>query len=200
MKKYALAIDIGGTFTDAVLICDDGRSWTDKTLTTPRDLLEGFFRAAELVLARAQLALKDINDVVAHATTVVTNAVIERKGAPTALIVTKGFRDVLYIRDEHRYDMFDPQIEYSEPLVPRELTFGIDERVYADGSVGVQVDEAQIGEIAQKLRAGKVSSVAVCLLNSYLNPDNERRVPAAALGSAAADVRLPVQRRGTPDA
>src|ERR1700722_9822737 len=152
MKKYALAIDIGGTFTDAVLICDDGRSWTDKTLTTPRDLLEGFFRAAELVLARAQLALNDINDVVAHATTVVTNAVIERKGAPTALIVTKGFRDVLYIRDEHRYDMFDPQIEYSEPLVPRELTFGIDERIYADGSVGVQVDEAQIRDTAQKLR------------------------------------------------
>jgi len=176
MSRYALAIDIGGTFTDAVLICDDGRSWTDKTLTTPRDLLEGFFRAAELVLGRAQLALRDINDVIAHATTVVTNAVIERKGAPTALIVTKGFRDVLYIRDEHRYDMFDPQIEYSEPLVPRELTFGIDERVYADGSVGVQVDAAQIRDIAQKLRDDKVSAVAVCLLNSYLNPDNERRV------------------------
>ncbi len=176
MKRYALAIDIGGTFTDAVLTCDDGRSWTDKTLTTPRDLLEGFFRAAQLVLARAQVALRDINDVIAHATTVVTNAVIERKGAPTALIVTKGFRDVLYIRDEHRYDMFDPQIEYSEPLVPRELTFGIDERIFADGSVGVKVDDAQIRELAQQLRAAHVSSVAVCLLNSYLNPVNERRV------------------------
>ncbi|HEV7986365.1 MAG TPA: hydantoinase/oxoprolinase N-terminal domain-containing protein, partial [Steroidobacteraceae bacterium] len=88
MSKFALAIDIGGTFTDAVLTCDDGRSWTDKTLTTPRDLLEGFFRAAQLVLTRAGLALKDLNDVVTHATTVVTNAVIERKGAPTALIVT----------------------------------------------------------------------------------------------------------------
>jgi N-methylhydantoinase A len=176
MSKFALAIDIGGTFTDAVLTCDDGRSWTDKTLTTPRDLLEGFFRAAQLVLTRAGLALKDLNDVVTHATTVVTNAVIERKGAPTALIVTKGFRDVLYIRDEHRYDMFDPQIEYSEPLVTREFTFGIDERTFADGTVGTTVDEAQVREIARQLRAGKVSAVAICLLNSYLNPQNERHV------------------------
>ncbi len=176
MSKFALAIDIGGTFTDAVLTCDDGRSWTDKTLTTPRDLLEGFFRAAQLVLARSGISLRQLNDVVAHATTVVTNALIERKGAPTALIVTKGFRDVLYIRDEHRYDMFDPQIEYSEPLVTRDLTFGIDERTYADGTVGVTVDAAQIAAIAQQLRDRQVSAVAVCLLNSYLNPGNERRV------------------------
>jgi N-methylhydantoinase A len=176
MSRFALAIDIGGTFTDAVLCCDDGRNWTDKTLTTPRDLLEGFFRAAQLVLARAGLALEDLNDVVTHATTVVTNALIERKGGPTALLVTTGFRDVLYIRDEHRYDMFDPQIEYAEPLVSRDLTFGVDERTYADGSVGVGVDDAQIRDIAQRLLAGNVSAVAVCLLNSYLNPQNERRV------------------------
>jgi N-methylhydantoinase A len=176
MSRFALAIDIGGTFTDAVLCCDDGRNWTDKTLTTPRDLLEGFFRAAQLVLTRAGLALEDLNDVVTHATTVVTNALIERKGGPTALLVTTGFRDVLYIRDEHRYDMFDPQIEYAEPLVSRDLTFGVDERTYADGTVGVGVDEAQIRDIAQRLGAGNVSAVAVCLLNSYLNPQNERRV------------------------
>jgi N-methylhydantoinase A len=176
MSRFALAIDIGGTFTDAVLCCDDGRNWTDKTLTTPRDLLEGFFRAAQLVLARAGLALEDLNDVVTHATTVVTNALIERKGGPTALLVTTGFRDVLYIRDEHRYDMFDPQIEYAEPLVSRDLTFGVDERTYADGTIGVGVDEAQIRDIAQRLGAGNVSAVAVCLLNSYLNPQNERRV------------------------
>ena len=187
MSRIALAIDIGGTFTDAVLSCDDGRSWSDKTLTTPRDLLEGFFRAAQLVLTRAGLALTDVNDVVTHATTVVTNAIIERKGAPTALIVTRGFRDVLYIRDEHRYDMFDPQIEYSEPLVSRELTFGIDERTYADGTIGISVDAAQVREIARQLRAGKVSAVAVCLLNSYLNPQNERQVERL-LADAAPDI------------
>jgi N-methylhydantoinase A len=187
VSRIALAIDIGGTFTDAVLSCDDGRSWSDKTLTTPRDLLEGFFRAAQLVLTRAGLALTDVNDVVTHATTVVTNAVIERKGAPTALIVTQGFRDVLYIRDEHRYDMFDPQIEYSEPLVSRDLTFGIDERTYADGTIGIGVDDAQVREIARQLRAGKVSAVAVCLLNSYLNPQNERHVERL-LADAAPDI------------
>jgi N-methylhydantoinase A len=176
MNRFALAIDIGGTFTDAVLTCDDGRSWTDKTLTTPRNLLEGFFRAADLVLARSGITLRDLNDVVAHATTVVTNAVIERKGAPTALIVTSGFRDVLYIRDEHRYDMFDPQIEYPEPLVTRDHTFGVDERTFADGSVGAEVNAAQVREIAQQLRQAGISSVAVCLLNSYLNPRNEQRV------------------------
>lgn len=111
MSKYALAVDIGGTFTDAVLLSSDGRVWTDKTLTTNHDLLEGFFRVTQLVLSEAQIELKQINDVVTHATTIVTNVLIERKGPRAALIVTEGFRDVLYIRDEHRYDMFDPQIE-----------------------------------------------------------------------------------------
>jgi N-methylhydantoinase A len=174
--RFALAIDIGGTFTDAVLIGDDDRSWSDKTLTTPHDLLEGFFRATQLVLVRAGIGLDQLNDVVTHATTVVTNAVIERKGAPTALIVTEDFRDVLYIRDEHRYDMFDPQIEYSAPLIPRELTFGITERTYADGSVGAEVAAAQVQEVAKELLEREVQSVAVCLLNSYRNPKNERRI------------------------
>lgn len=187
MNKFALAIDIGGTFTDAVLICDDGRSWTDKTLTTPDDLLDGFFRATELVLTRSGVSLDAVNDVVTHATTVVTNAIIERKGAPTALIVTAGFRDVLYIRDEHRYDMFDPQIEYSEPLIARELTWGVNERTYADGTIGASVDIAQLREIAAQLKAAKVQSVAVCLLNSYRNPENERGVRQI-LADAAPDI------------
>jgi len=176
VNRYALAVDIGGTFTDAVLICDDGRSWTDKTLTTPRDLLEGFLRATELVLERARIRLEQVNDVVAHATTVVTNAIIERKGAATALIVTAGFRDVLVIRDEHRYDMFDPQIEYSDPLIPRSRTWALDERTYADGTVGRSVSAEQVRGIVAELRSQNVASVAVCLLNSYRNPTNERRV------------------------
>ena len=176
MSRYALAIDIGGTFTDAVLLCDDGQSWTDKTLTTPGNLLEGFFRATDLVLARAGVKLDAVNDVITHATTVVTNAIIERKGAPTALIVTVGFCDVLYIRDEHRYDMFDPQIEYPDPLIARDLTFGLSERTYADGTVGIVVDSAEVRGVATRLQAANVQSVAVCLLNSYRNSDNERRV------------------------
>lgn len=176
MTKYALAVDIGGTFTDGVLLCSDGRSWTDKTLTTHHDLLDGFMRVAGLTLARAQIELEDINDVVTHATTIVTNVLIERKGPPTALIVTEGFRDVLYIRDEHRYDMFDPQIEYPEPLVTSDTTWGIAERTYADGSVGKTVDPEALKKLAGELQRKNISSAAVCLLNSYCNAENEQAV------------------------
>jgi N-methylhydantoinase A len=176
MTSYALAIDIGGTFTDAVLLADDGRSFVDKTLTTHHDLLEGFFRGVDSVLARAGVTSTEVDDVVVHATTVVTNALIERKGMPTALIVTEGFRDVLYIRDEHRYDMYDPQIEFAEPLIGRDLTFGVRERVLATGAVEAAVDEAAVRAIAAELRDRDVASVAVCLLNAYKNPANEKIV------------------------
>ena len=176
MNDYALAIDIGGTFTDVVLIHSDGRSWTDKTLTTHDNLLEGFFGAAELALKRAGIKLEDVDDVVVHATTLVTNILIERKGSPAGLIVTEGFRDVLYIRDEHRFDMFDPQIEYPEPLITRDFTWGIRERTYADASVGQAIDEKSARQIAAELKKKGVSSVAVCLLNSYLNPENEQQL------------------------
>jgi N-methylhydantoinase A len=124
--SYSLAVDIGGTFTDVVLRGDDGALTTDKTLTTHEDLLKGFFRCVDLVLDKAGLTPADIDGVVVHATTIVTNALIERKGAATALITTKGFGDVLAIRNEHRYEMYDPQIEFADPLIPRELTFEID--------------------------------------------------------------------------
>jgi N-methylhydantoinase A len=187
LSSFALAIDIGGTFTDAVLLSSDGRSWTDKTLTTSNDLLEGFLRATDLVLRRAQIGLENVDDVLVHATTLVTNVLIERKGLPTGLIVTEGFRDVLYIRDEHRYDMFDPQIEYPEPLITRDFTWGLHERTYADGTLGTVVDAQEVRQIAAQLMARNVASVAVCLLNSYRNPENERKVRDA-LAEAAPDV------------
>lgn len=174
--KHALAIDIGGTFTDVVLIRDDGTAWTDKTLTTHHDLLEGFFRAADSVLDQAKIALADINDVIVHATTIVTNVLIERKGPPVGLIVTQGFTDVLYIRDEHRYDMFDPLIEFAPPLIPSERTWGLAERTYADGTIGQEIDREAVHALAISLREAKVEAVAVALLNSYANPENERRV------------------------
>jgi N-methylhydantoinase A len=185
--KYALAIDIGGTFTDVVLIRSDGQSWTDKTLTTHHDLLEGFFRAAGLALDRAGIALKDVDDVVVHATTIVTNVLIERKGFTTGLIVTEGFKDVLYIRDEHRYDMFDPQIEYPEPLITREHTWGVEERIYSDSSIGTQINEAAVRKIAEQMQAKGVVSVAVCLLNSYCNPKHEQKIRDI-LNEAAPDI------------
>ncbi len=176
MTHFSLAIDIGGTFTDAVLLASDGRSFVDKTLTTHNNLLEGFFRGVDLVLGNAGIGPKDVDDVIVHATTVVTNALIERKGPPVALILTEGFRDVLYIRDEHRYDMYDPQIEFAEPLIPAERTFTVNERAYADGTIGRRVERTEVVAIIEHCRAFGVVSVAVCFLNSYRNGTNEEEV------------------------
>ncbi len=95
VDSYVLAVDIGGTFTDVVLRDGRGRTWVDKTLTTHADLLEGFFRVVELGLEKAGAQPADVNDVIVHTTTIVTNAIIERKGPPTALFMTEGFADVL---------------------------------------------------------------------------------------------------------
>src|SRR3954470_4234957 len=176
MSNFAMAVDIGGTFTDVVLRDGTGRTWVDKTLTTPKSLDVGFFTAIDAVLKTAGIKPAAVTDVLVHATTVVTNAVIERKGPLTALLVTEGFRDILSIRDEHRYEMFDPQIEFPEPLIPRELTFGVTERVLATGEVLKSIDAAQIEAVVDDLKRKGVVSVAVSLLNAYLNPANERAV------------------------
>jgi N-methylhydantoinase A len=174
MSNYALAVDIGGTFTDVVLRSDSGRTWVDKTLTTPESLEIGFFRAVDAILKKASIDPSAVTDVLVHATTVVTNAVIERKGPLTALLVTDGFRDILSIRDEHRYEMFDPQIEFPKSLVSRALTFGIAERVLATGEVLKPLDVAQAETTVADLKRKGVVSVAVSFLNAYLNPVNER--------------------------
>ena len=173
---YSLAVDIGGTFTDIVLRGSDGQLVVDKTLTTPNDLLEGFFAGVNSVLAKAKLKPADIDGVVVHATTVVTNALIERKGLKTAMLVTKGFRDVLSIRNEHRYDMYDPQIEFQPPLVPRELTYGISERMLSDGTVQEVPSRQDVQACIAEMIKLQVKAVAVCFLNSYANPENERTV------------------------
>ena len=179
MKRiYSLAVDIGGTFTDIVLRADDGSLIVDKTLTTPKNLLDGFFAGVHAVLGKAGIGPADVNGVVVHATTVVTNSLIERKGEVTAMLVTEGFRDVLSIRNEHRYEMYDPQIEFAPPLVPRELTFGVRERTLADGTVLSAPERAEIVATAGALKAAGVRSLAICLLNSYANPANERALGA----------------------
>jgi len=173
MSRYALAVDIGGTFTDVVLRSATGQTVVDKTLTTPESLDIGFFRAIDSVLKKANVPPGAVTDVIVHATTVVTNAVIERKGPKTALLVTEGFRDILTIRDEHRYEMFDPQIEFPEPLVPRELTFGIPERTLATGEVLTALDTGKATPIIEEFKREGVVSIAVSFLNSYINPANE---------------------------
>lgn len=156
----------------------DGTLTVDKTPTTPKSLLDGFFSGVHAVLRKAGLAPVSINGVIVHATTVVTNTLIERKGEVTAMLVTEGFRDVLSIRNEHRYEMYDPQIEFQPPLIARELTYGVRERTLADGSVMATPDKAEVETIAAALQAAGIKSVAVCLLNSYANAANEHAVAA----------------------
>lgn len=176
MSDYSIAVDIGGTFTDVVLRHRDGRFWVDKTLTTPGDLKQGFFSAVDGALKRAGCRPEMVDDVIVHATTIVTNAIIERKAPRCALLTTEGFRDVLTIRDECRSDIFDNQLEVPEALIPPELTFPVPERILADGTIVKRVDVEAVKAIAQELMREKVTSVAVCLLNSYKYPENERIV------------------------
>jgi N-methylhydantoinase A len=171
----ALAVDIGGTFTDVVLRAGSSL-FVEKTLTTPDDLLRGFFDGVHAALAKAKLAPADVGGAIVHATTVVTNALIERKGPRAAMVFTRGFADILRIRDERRYDMYDPQIEFPDPLIGREHSFTIDERTYADGSVAKRPGERDIEELVRALRRHGIESVGICFLHSYRNAENEQHV------------------------
>mgnify|MGYP001444585062 CR=1 FL=1 len=168
-----LAADIGGTFTDVVLE-HGGRRQTAKVLTTPRAPEEGMLAGIAQVLAAAALQPAQV-EVLIHGTTLATNALIERKGARTALLTTAGFRDVLEMGYEKRYEHYDLELELPAPLVPRELRFPVAERVTARGEVRVPLDEAALAGVAQALRAAKVGAVAVGFLHSYANDAHERR-------------------------
>jgi N-methylhydantoinase A len=197
LSGYSLAVDIGGTFTDVVLRSDSGRLWVDKTLSTPHDLLEGVFRGVDQVLGKAGVSPAAVTGLFVHATTTVTNALIERRGPVTALLLTKGFRDVLSIRAEHRYDIYDLQIEFPDPLIPAELTFPVTERIHADGTVAREIDPAEVAGIAAVLRERGVVSAAVCLLNAYRSAVNEERL-AALLRVALPDLYLSLSSEVAP--
>ena len=132
-RSARLAVDIGGTFTDIVLL-DGDRRYVAKLLTTPREPEVAVIEGARSVLAKAGLTFGDIG-VFVHGTTLATNAIIERKGARTALIATDGFRDVIEIADESRFDQYDINIVKTPPLVPRELRFTVPERLDVHGAI-----------------------------------------------------------------
>jgi len=171
---FRLGCDVGGTFTDFVLFdVTSGQIHIDKHLTTPADPsvgiltgLKGFSRVAEDHVARTRL--------VAHATTLVANAVIERKGAKTALLTTRGFRDVLELRRHVRVTTYELWSDPPKPLVPRELRLPIDERTYSDGSILRPVKREEIQDALQHMQAAGVEAIAVAFLHSYVNPENER--------------------------
>ena len=179
MPDWRLAVDIGGTFTDVVLVdASSGRVVVDKTLTTPSAPLEGVRTGVLQLLAKAGVAPAEITRPIVHATTLITNALIEGKTGRAGLVTTKGFGDTLLIRDEHRYDMYDLQIEFPAPPVPRELTFELEERTGAEGIVLHDPDDTDLHTLARELGSAEVESVAICLLNSYVNPTNEQKVAA----------------------
>ena len=171
-----LGIDIGGTFTDFVLIDDaSGEVRVEKCLTTPQQPDAAVFTGIDSLAGRSADVMARMQDVI-HATTLVTNVIIERKGAKTGLITTQGFRDILELRREDRYFLFDMFIRFPPPLVPRSLRIGVEERVLADGSVHVPLAEAQVREAARHFRKQGVTAVAVCFLHAYANPAHEKRV------------------------
>ncbi|MEU0685670.1 hydantoinase/oxoprolinase family protein [Streptomyces uncialis] len=177
MTDWRLAVDIGGTFTDVVLLdADTGRVVVEKTLTTPSAPLGGVRAGVLSALDKAGISPGDITRPIVHATTLITNALIEGKTGRAALVTTDGFGDTLEIRSEHRYDMYDLQIEFPAPPIPRDLVFEINERTSASGAVLTRPTETGLDTLAEELRRHDVEAVAVCLLNSYANAENERLV------------------------
>ena len=172
-----LGVDIGGTFTDVALEVGD-RRYTAKGLTTMRTPETGVLAIVRAIIGEAGIKPGDVQLII-HGTTLATNALIERKGAKTALLTTEGFRDVLEIRHENRFEQYDVNIDLPPPLVPRRLRVPVRERIDAQGNVLVPLDEASVTQALDSLAQQKIEAVAIGFLHSFSNPDHERRVGEA---------------------
>ncbi len=175
-EQYRLGVDVGGTFTDAILLNEStGEARTGKVPSTPSDPSDGFLRVVRRMLEEGAVPPETVRYVV-HGTTVATNAIIEGNLSKTAFITTDGFKDLLEIQTGIRPALYDLQFEKLKPLVPRYLSFGVPERLDFRGDVLLPLDEDATRRVAEQLRDEGVESVAVCLLHSYINPDHERRI------------------------
>jgi N-methylhydantoinase A len=172
-----IGFDVGGTFTDFVLQSETGELTTGKRLTTYPDPSEACLAGLDELLAGAGVAWGDVEQLV-HGTTLGSNVVIEGKARGVGLLTTRGFRDVLLIGREKRYQVYDLQIEKPRPLIPRRFIGEVTERVLADGSVRTPLDEADARSAIRALAARGVTTLAVCLLHAYLNPAHEQRIAA----------------------
>ena len=192
---YRLGVDIGGTFTDVVLEGPEGLTST-KVLTThaaPEEaIVEGVHRVCDL----AGVAPGRISQVI-HGTTLATNALIERRGAKTALVTTQGFRDVIEMRTESRFEQYDLNLVLPEPLLPRNRRYTVHERMDADGGVLIPLDRAEVEALAETLRAGGYDSVAVGLLHAYANNAHERMV-AEVLAESLPEVDVSLSSEVSP--
>lgn len=174
-SRWRVGFDIGGTFTDFVLSDAETSSVTlHKRLTTPHDPSEAALKGLDELLALRSIGHADVSEIV-HGTTLVTNAVIERKGAPVGLITTRGFRDILEMGTEQRYDIYDLFVAFPDPIVSRDLRLEVDERMTADGKVATPLDEAAVRQAAEQLASQGCEAIAIVFLHSYANPDHEQR-------------------------
>jgi 5-oxoprolinase (ATP-hydrolysing) len=189
--RYRIGFDIGGTFTDLILL-DTTRSEIrlHKCLTTPQDPSVGALNGLHELVTAAGLTPADVGDVV-HGTTLVTNALIERNGARLGLITTEGFRDILEMGTEQRYDIYDLFLQFPDPLVPRRLRLEAAERIDRDGTVLTPLDPAEIRAVAQHLVSQGVEAIAICFLHAYRNPVHERAA-AAVIRAAFPDIAVSI--------
>lgn len=192
-----LAVDIGGTFTDVVLETAPGEFLSGKYLTTHAAPEQAVMTGVSDLLQRSGTPAEAVG-VMVHGTTLATNALIERKGAKIALITTRGFRDSLEIAFEHRFEVSDLYMVRPEPLVPRNLRLEVTERMAADGSVLLDLDDASVAALVPVLRENGIEAVAVCLLHSYANPAHEARV-GAILRAAMPELRITLSARICPE-
>lgn len=172
---WSIGVDIGGTFTDVVLWREGAPAMRrEKLLTTPDDPSRAVVEGIKRALEHQGVSAADLGTVV-HGTTLVANALIERRGVTTGLITTRGFRDVLGLGREWRYDLYDLTIALPAPLVPRALCHEVTERLFANGSIATPLDESDVVAAARDMRAAGVEAVAIAFLHSYANPAHERR-------------------------
>lgn len=195
--RHSLGIDVGGTFTDFVAVDEQGTVSVFKRLTTPADPSVGVLEGAQRFAKHAGVEPSEATRII-HGTTLVANSLIERRGARTALVTTRGFRDVLEIGRETRYDLYDLNLERPEPLVPRPLRFEVSERILADGSVLEPLDVVEAQGLARQLQELDIESVAVSLLHSYANPAHERLL-GKIIGSEAPEIDVTLSSDLAPE-
>ncbi|MEM7177948.1 MAG: hydantoinase/oxoprolinase family protein [Pseudomonadota bacterium] len=193
--QIKIGVDIGGTFTDVVLEAE-GRQESTKILTTNSAPEEAILEGLSEVCEKAGVSPGDI-DLVIHGTTLATNALIERRGARTALITTKGFRDVIEMRTEGRFEQYDLNLKLPDPLISREHRLVLSERLAADGQVLLPLDEGELAAMVDTVRAGGYESVAVGFLHSYQNPAHEERVREV-LSAALPDLTISLSSEVSP--
>ena len=182
--SWRIGVDIGGTFTDFALLDGAGRKLAIyKQLTTPADPSAAVIEGVGAILSANNVAIEDVTTI-AHGTTLVTNAVIERRGALTGMLVTDGFGDIMDTGLEQRYDLFDLRIRYPDPIVPRPLRRGVRERVHYDGRIETAVDlEGARTAIHELVEDHRIEALAICFLHSYIDPAHERAVAEIARGA-----------------